>query len=255
MIDPEEEEEDLMDPKDELKKKIVALANIMREWNEKTKEARESVRKQLRDILDLGLNQRKMEKTELRDLINEIFEYHGIHQSWLRKLLPEVLKDTSKTRLSYLQKQKIEEERQRLLRLQQSSDPQQQEFEAETEYESLPDGHAIVSSRYQSQDSKNLPSSLESTQEYVTKYEAETKKPTDPRTSLPSEETGKTIQNQLNEANKRLEDLKVKVQLLSEEFVAKTPFYIFDEDVVLAIRIDPIKKVILEFWIENATSI
>jgi uncharacterized phage infection (PIP) family protein YhgE len=242
-----------MNPTDELKKKIVTLAGTMREWNEKTKEARESVRKQLRDILDFGLNQRKMEKTELRNLINEIFEYHGISESWLRKLLPEGLKDTSKTRLSYLQKQEIEEERQRLPLKQQASDPQQQEFEAETEYENLQVGSTTVSSPYQSQDS-SLPLSLESTMEHLTGYEAKINQPYE-TSVLALEETSKIIQDKLNEANKRIEELKAKIRLLSEEFVTKTPFHTFDEDVLLAIRIDPIKKVIIEFWMENATSI
>jgi hypothetical protein len=254
--DSDHEIEDLMNPTDELKKKIVTLAGTMREWDEKTKEARKSVRQQLRDILDLGLNQRKMEKTELRNLINEIFEYHGISESWLRKLLPPELKDTSKTRLSYIQKQKTEEEeRQRLLLLkQQTSDPQQQEFETETKHENLPDSSTTESNPYQSQDSSSS-LSLESTQEYVTEYEAEINQPLHETSVISLEETSKTIQDKLNEANKRIEELKAKVRLLSEEFVTKTPFHAFDEDVLLAIRIDPIKKAIIEFWMENATSI
>jgi hypothetical protein len=113
--DSNSEIEDLMDPKDEVKKKIVTLASTIRKWNADTLETRKSVRTQLKDILDLGLNKYKMQKIEVRKLVEEIFLYHGISESWLRKLLPEGLKDTSKTRLSYLQKQKIVEERQRLL--------------------------------------------------------------------------------------------------------------------------------------------
>ncbi len=234
--------EDLMNPTDELKKKIVTLAGTMREWNEKTKEARESVRKQLKNILDLGLNQRKMEKTELRNLINEIFEYHGISESWLRKLLPKGLKETSKTPLSYLQKQEIEEERQRLLLKQQVSKPQQQEYEAKTEQESLPDGSTTITSSYESHDSKSS----------LLPYETETNQLLDPKTSVirpPSEETNNTIQD------KRIEGLEAEVRRLSEEFVVKAPFHAFDNDALLAIRIDPIKKVIIEFWTEKATSI
>ena len=102
--DSNSEIEDLMNPKDELKKKIVTLASTIRKWNAETVETRKSVRTQLKDILDLGLNKYKMQKTEVRKLVEEIFLYHGISESWLRKLLPEGLKDTSKTRLSYLQK-------------------------------------------------------------------------------------------------------------------------------------------------------
>jgi hypothetical protein len=242
-----------MNPTDELKKKIVTLAGTMREWNEKTKEARESVRKQLKDILDFGLNQRKMEKTELRNLINEIFEYHGISESWLRKLLPEGLKDTSKTRLSYLQKQEIEEERQRLPLKQQASDPQQQEFEAETEYENLQDGSTTVSSPYQSQDSSS-PLSLESTKEHVIGYEAEINQPYE-TSVLPLEETSKIIQDKLNEANKRIKGLEAEVRLLSEPFDANANLPTIYEDVPLVARIDPVEKAIVSIWIENATSI
>ena len=63
-----------------------------------------------------------MEKTELRKLIEEIFRIHGVSESWLRKLLPIELKNTSKTRISYLQRQQIEKESQRLLQLQQQQD-------------------------------------------------------------------------------------------------------------------------------------
>lgn len=121
----ESEIEDLMNPKDELKKKIVSLASTIRKWNEETVEARKTVRMQLKEILDLGLNKYKMQKTELRNLVDKIFRYHSVSESWIRKLLPEGLKYTSKTRLSYLQKQEIEKERQRLLQ-QQASDTQQE---------------------------------------------------------------------------------------------------------------------------------
>ena len=92
---------------------IIALTNTL--IDDETLKARKSVRDQLQEILDLGLNTYKMQKTELRKLTEEIFLYHGISESWLRKLLPEGLKDTSKTRISYLQKQEMEKERQRLL--------------------------------------------------------------------------------------------------------------------------------------------
>lgn len=224
--------EDLMNPKDELKKRIVTLAGTMKEWNEKTKEARKSVRKQLEDIIDLGLNKHKMEKTELRKLINQIFEYHGIHQSWLRKLLPKELKDSSKTRLSYLQRQEIEKERQRLL-LHQASESQQ-EFEAEIEYESLPDGSVMVSSPYQSQDSKSSPSSLEAKQELATEYEVY--QSPSPKTSVPSSEESNTLEfriseDKLSEVNKKIESLEAEVQRLSEPFDAKANLPTIYEDV------------------------
>ena len=112
--DNEPEVDDLVNHNDELKKKIVALAGTIRKWNEETVNVRQTVRMQLADILDFGLNKRKMQKTELRDLVTEIFQFHGISDSWLRKLLPVELKDSSKTRISYLQRHEMEKERQRL---------------------------------------------------------------------------------------------------------------------------------------------
>ena len=113
--DSESEIEELMNPNDELNKKIVTLANNMRIWNNINNKASKSFKKQFEEILDLGLNKYKMEKTELRRLIEQIFLIHGVSESWLRKLLPVELKDFAKTRISYQQRQNIEKERQRLL--------------------------------------------------------------------------------------------------------------------------------------------
>jgi hypothetical protein len=240
------EEGDLMDPKDELKKKIVALANTMREWNEKSKEARESVRKQLQVIIDLGLNKRKMEKTELRKLINEIFLYHGIHPSWLRKLLPEGLKYTSKTRISYLQRQEIEKERQRLLLPRQSSESQKK---AE-EQQALPHGSIGVTTADEDVDSETSSRLIESRPELgPEKLEYEACQASDPETLLSSKESTRlefvtTIQDKLNAANEMIEKLKADLQLLSEPFVAKAYLQVADQDIPLVAQIDPVKKAI-----------
>jgi hypothetical protein len=102
----------LANPKDELRKKIVTLADTIREWNNETNRVRKTVKEQFGEIRDLGLNKCKMEKTALRRLVEEIFLIHGVSASYLRKLLPAELKDPSKTRISYQQKQEIEKERQ-----------------------------------------------------------------------------------------------------------------------------------------------
>ena len=113
--EPEPEIKDLANPKDELRKKIVTLADTIREWNNETTRVRKTVKEQFVEIRDLGLNKCKMEKTALRRLVEEIFLIHGVSDSYLRKLLPAELKDPSKTRISYQQKQDIEKESQRLL--------------------------------------------------------------------------------------------------------------------------------------------
>jgi predicted nucleic acid-binding Zn-ribbon protein len=70
--------EDLANPKDKLKKKIVALAETMRKWNNDNNKARKTVKEQFEEILDLGLNKYKMETTELRRLIEGTFSYYSV---------------------------------------------------------------------------------------------------------------------------------------------------------------------------------
>jgi polyhydroxyalkanoate synthesis regulator phasin len=207
-----------MNPKDELKKKSVTLAGTIRKWNAETVEARKSVRIQLREIVDLGLNKYKMRKTELRNLVEEIFRYHGISESWIRKLLPEGLKYTSRTRLSYLHKQEIEKERQRPLLQQQASGSQQ---ESEIREYIHPDGRTVESVSYQSAEPEITPS------------------PSEVRQGLET-----YAHNELSEANKRIERLIEDVRSLSKPFVAKAYFQAAEQDIPLVAHIDPVRKVI-----------
>jgi hypothetical protein len=226
MTDPEIEE-DLMDPNDELKKKIVALANTLKEWNKKTKEARKSVREQLKDIIVLGTEKRKMDNTELRKLINEIFLYHGIHPSWLRKLLPEGLKDTSKTRISYLQRQEIENERQRLLR-------------------------QISESQEASNPRASSPLSLKPTMEFKSEEISQSdNSAVEFETS--DHEVGTTTENRLNEAYKRIEKLEVQRQQLSELFITRANLQTPTQDIPLIAQIDPVERVITWIRIDKAS--
>jgi hypothetical protein len=220
--------EELVNPKDELNKKIVALANTMREWNEKTKEARKSVREQLKDIIDLG-KKRKMDKNELRKLINAIFEIHGIHRSWLRRLLPEGLKDTSKKRISYQQKQEIEKERQRLL--QQMPKSQQ----AST---------SLSSPEYISEFESGSSGSEFNLEKYTPTTSYAFMEPKSPDNDVPAGG------NRSIETNIRIQDLEAEVRHLSEPFVAKTYLQTKTEDIPLVVEIDPVKKVIISVQID-----
>lgn len=230
--DIEIEQEDLMNPKDELKKKIVVLANTMRQWNEQTKKARKSVKEQIKDIIDLGLK-RKMGETELRKMIDEIFLYHGIHPSWLRKLLPEALKDTSKTRISYLQRQEIEKEQQRLL--QQISQSQQE-------------------SNPRTSSSLSLEPSMEfGSGEYTpTNYAVIKCDSPDENTST---EENKMIANRSNETNKKIQELESQVQQLSEPFIARANLQTPTQDIPLIAQIDPAERVITWIRFDKATGI
>lgn len=243
-----------MNPKDELKKKIVALANTMREYNEKTKEARKSVREQLKDIVDLGLNQRKMEKTELRKLLNEIFLYHGIHESWLRKLLPEGLKDESKTRLSYLQKQEIERERQRLLQ------QQQQETSESCNESILPDGSIAISATDEDLNKDTSSSSvLESKQESelegrIQKDDVIVYEDQDTTIITPTNNVS-AIKDVVQEASKKVVRLEAEVRRLSEPFVARASLRSLSKEVLVVAQIDPVEKVITSIQIDEPASI
>ena len=72
--------------------------------------------------------------------------------------LPEELKNTTKTRLSYLQKHEIEKERQRLLQQQASVSRQ----ESENREYSHSNGYGVGSASYQSEEPEITPSSIQS---------------------------------------------------------------------------------------------
>jgi hypothetical protein len=249
--DYDSEAEDLINPKDELKKKIVNLAGTIKKWNEETVKVRKSVREQLKAITDWGLNEYKMQKKDLRNLINKIFLFHGIHPSWVRKLLPVELKDTSKTRLSYLQKQEIKKERHRLLQLH----PKLQQRSEIKEY-SLTDGSTVVANEIQS-----LPSQLNSrhqlvSQEYTSSDgSAKISETSKPRISM-SEDISKIelkiAQGKLDNAIKEIDRLQIRVRQLSEQFIAKTYLQAGDQDIPLVAQIDPVKKIITSIQIDES---
>jgi hypothetical protein len=246
VADYEPEIEDLMDPKDVLKKKIVAVASTIRDWHNETTRAQKSVREQLQTILDLGLNSYKMQKTDLRELIEGIFLYHGISGSWLRKLLPEGLKDTSKTRLSYLQRQKIEKDRQRLLH-QQASESRQEletsEFGVSSDSTEKPDS-------YQPTELEPIVSPSVDMQGLGIQYIGNNSLAQAEDSSLPKKSV--TIQNELSEANKRIERLQEDMRSLSKPFVAKASLQAADQDIPLVAKIDPVKKSITSIQIDKS---
>jgi hypothetical protein len=239
-IDFSSEIEDLANPNDELKKRIVALAGTIRKWNEETVKVRKSVRKQLKEIIDLGINERHMERSELRGLVEEIFRYYNISESWLRKLLPVELKDTSKTRISYLQKQKMDKERQNLL--------QQRPLESHHGIGcKLPSSSTMESISFQPLEPETTQSSSEIRQEadidYASEYYSQDQQ-TQP--SSRSNQSSK-VQSELIEAHKKIEKLEVEVRRLSEPFVAKADLQALSEVVHIVANIDPVEKAIV--WV------
>jgi hypothetical protein len=241
--DNESEIEDLMNPKDELKKKIVNLADTITKWNEETVKVRKTVREQLEEIANLGLNKYHMEKTDLRRLVEKIFRIHGVSDSWLRKLLPVELKDSSKTRISYLQRQEIEKERQRLL--------QQQASESQLEYRHS-DDYKVESVSYRPSELELTPPSSEVRHGLETQY-ASGNDSLDHKVLSPSKGSV-IIQNELNEAYKKIEKLEADVWRLSEQFVARANLQALSETVLVIVHIDPVKKAITSIRTDNDTS-
>jgi hypothetical protein len=242
--DNESEIEDLMNPKDELNKKIVNLADTIRKWNKETVKVRKTVREQLEEIANLGLNKYHMERTDLRRLAEMIFRIHGVSDSWLRKLLPVELKDSSKTRISYLQRQEIEKERQRLL--------QQQASESQLEYRHS-DDYKVESISYRPSELELTPPSSGVRHELETQY-ASGNDSLDHKVLSPSKGSV-IIQNELNEAYKKIEKLEADVWRLSEQFVARASLQALSETVLVVVHIDPVKKAITSIQTDNATSI
>lgn len=251
-IDSSSEIGDLMNPTDELKKKIVAVASTIREWNNETARVRKTVKKQFEEIRNLGLNKYKMENAALRKLVEDIFRIHGVSDSWLRKLLPVELKDTKKTRLSYLQKQEIEKE-QRLLLSQQPHPSESHQKSESKEYNHHYSCTADPAS-YQSVEQELTLSSSNIQQGSETRHALENDSLDHEALSLPSRESV-TIQNEQNEqnkANKRIEKLEEGIRWLSEPFVAKAYLQNEYQDIPLVAQIDPVKKVIISIQIDKS---
>ena len=225
--DSDSEIEELMNPKDELKKKIVNLADTMRKWNEETVKVRKTVREQLEEITNLGLNKYHMKRTELRKLVEEIFRIHGVSDSWLRKLLPVELKYSSKTRISYQQRQDIEKESQRLLQLQQQQDLGSQ-HESEIRESSHPNAESLS---YQFIEEEIRVEELE----YPSEYHSQNH---EILSSSDSKEPDKVRDAYKN----KIEKLEADVRRLSEQFVAKGNLQASTKTFSLIAHIDPVKR-------------
>ena len=146
-----------------------------------------------------------MQKTDLRNLVIEIFRYQGVSESWIRKLLPEGLKYTSKTRISYLQRQEIEKERQRLL-LKQASQSSKQESDQGSSQILLDSQDRLEPVEYITADTVSKTYQFQELEESASDD--------DTRNDF------KTTHSKLFEANQNIERLREDVRRLSERFDA-----------------------------------
>ena len=247
----EPEIEDLTNPKDELEKKIVAAAGTIREWNNETVRVRKTIKKQFEEIRNLGLNKYKMEITALRRLVEGIFRIHGVSDSWLRKLLPVELKDTSKTRISYQQKQEIEKERQRLLQERALGS----QHESEIRKYGVPNSGTVESASFQLLKPETIQPSPETGHgediDYTSNYHSQDQE----TPSSPHSNDLITVQSELSEAHRKIEKLEADVLRLSEKFVAKANLQAYSETFPLVAHIDPVKKIITRIGFEKSSGI
>ena len=239
----------LANPKDELRKKIMALADTIRELNNETNRVRKTVKEQFVEIRDLGLNKCKMEKTALRRLVEEIFLIRGVSDSYLRKLLPAELKDPSKTRISYQQKQEIEKERQRLLQERALGS----QHESEIRKYSVPNSSTVESASFQ----PLMPETTQSENgnevdiDYTSNYHSQDQE----TPSSPHSNDLITVQSELSEAYRKIEKLEADVRRLSEQFVAKANLRGHTKTIPLVAHIDPVNKVITRIGFEKGSGI
>ena len=61
-----------------------------------------------------------------------------------------------------------------------------------------------------------------------------------------------TIQNKLDEANKRIDRLEKEVQWLYKPFATNAYLQVADQDILLVAQVDPVKKVILSIQIDKS---
>jgi hypothetical protein len=249
LADFEPEIEDLATPMDELEKKIVSLANTIREWNNETAWVKKTVKEQFVEILNLGLNKYKMEETALRKLVVEIFLIHGVSESYLRKLLPAELKDPSKTRLSYLQMQEIEKERQRLLRERALGS----QHESKIRKYGTPNSSTVGSASFQplKPETTQSENGNEEDIDYTSNYHSQDQE----TPSSPHSNDLITVQSELSEAYKKIEKLKADILRLSEKFVAKADLQAYTETIPVVVHIDPVNKVITRIGFEKGSGI
>ena len=99
-----------MAPEEDIRKRLQVVVDTVQKSECEYVEACTSVKKQFEELLDLGLNKYKMEPMRFRALIIEAFQQRGVSLRHLRRLLPDVMKYTSRTPLTTIQRQKLKQQ-------------------------------------------------------------------------------------------------------------------------------------------------
>lgn len=101
-ITPEQQERDIRD-------RVDNVVDQVSKFYDKYQDTRKQVKTQLEEIVDIGIKRYGMKPSRLRDIIDTSFAEKHISLSYLRKLLPDFLKMTSRTNKRYLEGPKSEE--------------------------------------------------------------------------------------------------------------------------------------------------
>ncbi len=86
--------------------------DAVKDFGNMYEKTRATVKKELEEIVNLGINKYEMEPKHFRDLIIGAFEERSVSLRYLRRLLPDVLKYTSRTPLTTIQRQQLKQQQQ-----------------------------------------------------------------------------------------------------------------------------------------------
>jgi hypothetical protein len=213
-------EVDIINPDKDIKKRLTIVADIVKKFAGGYEKTRQTVKKQLREIIHIAKNEYGMEPIHVRDLIYQAFAERGISRRYLRKLLPDMFKDASKIPRSHKHKQEIKQQQeQQALQLQQQG---------------------IAPAQDDNMHSNN------------TEAEAETMSPPALYTTIPEEtfpfmkksDTG-LLKEELRKAHVRIEKLEKELQVVKEPFTVKTFLHKRKSFIPIVAKIDPVRKTII----------
>ena len=199
---------EILTPEEDIRKRIQIVVDGVQKFEIVYLETRKTIKEQLEDIVNLGINEYKMEQKDLRDLIYEVFEERPVSFSYLRKLLPDVLKDTSKIRLDYKHKRELKQREQ----------------------------HTVLSQKQEPAGENVKGTNTEVAEEPLS--------PTEMHSTTIYEETA-TREEELRKAREQIKSLQQRVKSQEEPFIAKANLILNKEDIPVVAEIDPLHKEII----------
>jgi hypothetical protein len=203
---------EILTPEEDIRKRITKVVDTVKEFSSEYEKIRTKVKDQLLEMIDLGINQYEMEPKYLRDLIDEAFAERGVSLRYLRKLLPDILKDTSKIPLSHIQRQQLK---------------QQQEGQT---------------SQFQKQEITSEAANINAAS---TEVRAEALSPTDMHTNTTEDSCTMSQESETVSSKEELTRAYEEINRLGEPFTAKTFLKRRGYLIPIVATIDPLKKVII----------